>query len=88
VDRLGALAHHLADQALAATLAVGERGVDEVEAEVDRLVQRLDRLVVVGAAPLGAADPPGAVADLRYLDARRAQRPVLHLLRLPRDPES
>ena len=58
VDRLGALAHHLADHALAAAVAVGERGVDEVEPEVDRAVERLDRLVVVRRLPTGSRRSP------------------------------
>jgi hypothetical protein len=85
VDPLGALAHDLADQALAAPVAVGECGVDEVDPEVDRVVERLHRLVVVGTAPLAATDPPGAVADLRDLDAGLPKRAMVHAVRLPQD---
>src|SRR6185503_15056243 len=84
VDALRALAHNPTDHALAAPVAVGERGVDEVDAEVDGAVERLDRLVVVGASPLRAADAPGAVADLRDLESGCSKRAMLHGLRLPR----
>ena len=46
-------------------VAIGEGGVDQVQAEVDGAAQRADGFVVRAAEPLLAADPPGAVADLR-----------------------
>ena len=48
---------------------VDERGVDEVDAELDRAAQGAERLVVVGADPHRPADPPGPVAELRDLEA-------------------
>jgi hypothetical protein len=56
-DGLRALAYHLADETLAAALAVGKRGVDEVQAVIDRVVEGCDRVIVVGTAPLRATMP-------------------------------
>jgi hypothetical protein len=47
VDHLWAPAYHLADEPLAAALAVGKRGVDEVHAAIDGVVEGGDRVIVV-----------------------------------------
>src|SRR3989338_5053049 len=62
-DRLGPLGEHLRDQTLRVAVAVGQRGVDERAAGVQRGVQRLERGAVVAALPHGAADAPGPKAD-------------------------
>ena len=77
-DPLVALAHDLADELLRVPAPVRERGVDEVQAEVDRAVQRLHGLVVLRAQPHVAADAPGAVADLGHAQARPAQPSLMH----------
>jgi hypothetical protein len=56
------IAHDLADDALALPVAAG--GVDEVDAELDRPVQRPERFVLLRADPHRPADPPCPVADL------------------------
>src|SRR6185503_2597079 len=63
---------------LAVAVAVGERGVDEVEAEVDRPVERAPGFVVARADPLLGADAPGAVAHLRDPESGASQRSVVH----------
>src|SRR5207245_1405373 len=86
VDRLPPLAQQAADQLLAAAMAVAERGVDEVDAEVDGAVQRPQALVVLRADPQRPADAPGAVADLGDLQARATQRARAHATDYPRFP--
>src|SRR5690606_18758592 len=58
-----ALLEHARDQALGMAIAVDIGGVDEIEAGIQRRVQRGDRLTVVDRAP-GRANGPGAEADL------------------------
>src|SRR5439155_10264737 len=68
--------------------AVALGGVDEVAAQVQRAVQRRDRIRVLLRAP-ASADGPGAKADLRNLPAGPSERAVFHgrmvavMVRLP-----
>jgi hypothetical protein len=55
-------------------VAVAERRVDEVDAELERAAQGTQRLGVVGADPARAADASRAVAERRDLEACRAER--------------
>ena len=68
---------HAAHDPLAAAVAVTGGGVDEVDAQVQGPVQGPDRVLVALAAP-GAADRPGAEADLGHLQSGGAELPVLH----------
>src|SRR5581483_3006794 len=70
----------LADQALAVTFAVDQRGVDEVQAEFEGALQSSDRFVIGAAEPHLSADAPGAVADLADLDAGPAEYACSHVL--------
>ncbi len=72
-----ALAAQPRDQPLAAPVAVDVGGVDEVDARVDRRVQRPQRLLVVDGAP-GATDRPGAEADRGHLHVGAPELSVLH----------
>ena len=74
--RLRRLADDPADELLAVPVAVGERRVDEVDAELDRAVQRAQRLVVLGADPLDAGRCPRRRS--------RARRPPCRCGRGPR----
>src|SRR2546423_7640701 len=65
-----------AEQGLAPPLAVGPRRVEEVAAEFDRALKRLQRFFVVRAAP--APHAPHAVADLADLPPRAPESPVPH----------
>src|SRR5262249_24769433 len=58
----GRLAHELPEQPLAAPLAVGVGGVEEVAAEIDGPPQGAPDLVVVAARP--SDHPPHAIPDL------------------------
>ena len=71
------------ERLVVAVLAVGVGGVDEVDAQVEGVVQRGDRLGLVGGA-VGAGHPPAAQADRRDLDAAPAQSSMLHVE--PRPP--
>src|SRR5579883_935182 len=62
-DAVRRLAHHLPDEPLAVPFAVGERGIDEIDPELDGTAEGLERFVVRPAEPLLAADAPCAVAD-------------------------
>ncbi len=66
-----------------AVLAVGVRRVDEGDTQVEGVVQRGDRLGLVGGA-IGAGHPPAAQADRRDLDPAVAQFSSFHG-RLPLD---
>src|SRR5581483_8065981 len=78
VDRLARLADGLPDEPLAVAVAVAEGRVEEVDAELDRTVERTQRLGVVGADPHRLPDAPGAVPELGDLQARPAERAVPH----------
>src|SRR5436305_7014753 len=69
------------EQRLAMPLAVGPSRVEEVAAEFDRALKRLQRLFVVRAAP--TAHAPHAVSYLADLPTRAPESPVSHP-RLPR----
>ncbi len=53
----------LPDQAVAAAVAVDIRSVEKVDARVDGLVERGERLLIAYLSP-GAANGPGAKTDL------------------------
>ena len=72
------LDHYDGNELLGVPAAVDQRRVDEVHAEVDGAVEGLQRLLVLGAEPLRAADPPGAVADLRHVEAGAAESSLVH----------
>src|SRR5262245_43720908 len=78
VDPLLARARDLADQSLAMPVAVGQRGVNEVQSLINRQVQRAARFGVIAAGPLNASDAPCAIADLRDLDPGSSQSAVFH----------
>ncbi len=69
-------ANELAEKPLARAVAVGERGVEEVTAEIDRELERRPGLLVVGAGP--PTHPPHAVADLADLPPRPTEAPIPH----------
>ena len=68
----------LADQLLAMAVAVHQRGIEERDAVVDRLAQRLASVCIVHAAPHVAAESPAAVAELADDVARFAEWSSLH----------
>src|SRR5574337_915521 len=57
------------DQSFAVPIAIGMRGIDKGEAQLQCPRQSPDREGVVGFAPPPLADPPGTKTDLRYLNA-------------------
>jgi len=73
----------LAEDLLRLPEAVGLRGVEEVDPELDGPAHGALRVLDLGLAPV-PADLPGAEADARYLEACPTQPDVLHgvLLRL------
>src|SRR5262249_11518139 len=72
------------DHGLRVAETVGPRGVDPVDAVLERAVDRADRVRVVLRAqaldPVAAADRPRPEADRRELEARVAELTVLHRL--------
>ena len=60
------------------SIAIGQRGIDQVDAELDGAAQRLEGFIVVAAEPLLAADAPGAVADVADLEVGPAEFAILH----------
>ena len=65
------------DERLVVAVAVGVGRVDEVDAQVEGVVQRGDRLGLVGGA-VGAGHPPAAQADRRDVDAAPTQLSLVH----------
>jgi hypothetical protein len=61
----------LADQFLGTAEAIDRRGVDEIDAAVERGVNRLDRVAFLRAAPQPSADGPGAKSGARHQRASR-----------------
>src|ERR1700761_5243492 len=63
--------------------AINGRRIDPVDAEVQRLVNRRDRIVIVlrspGKRPISAADGPRTEANRRELHIRIAKLFLLHL---------
>src|SRR5574337_729764 len=72
------------DQSFAVPIAIGVRGIDKGEAQLQRPRQSPDREGVVGFAPPPLADPPGPKTDLRYLNACASKPAMLHA-RSPQD---
>src|SRR5437879_6879606 len=70
---------HLADEALAVSIPVRQRGIEEADSAVERLAQGLTPLAVVDAAPLGAAQPPAPVAEFADRVACRTEGPAFHV---------
>jgi hypothetical protein len=73
---VAALLHHLADDRLATSwcAAVNVRGVEEVQAGVERRVQDLGRLILRGPV----AEHPAADAEWADFDAGPSERAVFH----------
>src|SRR5215471_12759332 len=69
---------HLANQLLRVTIAINVCRIDKVNAQVDGLVKRCQRALVIRWPPLGATDAPCSKTDCRYLPASPAKRTVLH----------
>jgi hypothetical protein len=74
----GPLLLEAGQQALAVAVAIDVGGVEEVHAQVQRLVQRGHGGSVVGGAP-GATNGPGTEGDGGDLPAGAAEFAVLHV---------
>lgn len=74
VDFAGRVADDLADEAFAMAVAVGERGVNEIQAEFEGAADGSKGLFVGAALPLIAADAPGTVADFTHLPIGSSER--------------
>src|SRR4029077_17958837 len=70
-------AEQFAQHLLAATIAIRERGVEEVDAGVDGELERLPRFGVVGVGPPGEA--PHAVAKLGDGPGTSAEGSMIHM---------
>ena len=74
VDFAGGVADDLTDQAFAMAVAIGERGVDEIQAEFEGAADGAEGFVVGAALPLIAADAPGTIADFAHLPIGSSER--------------
>jgi hypothetical protein len=79
IDALGSLADDFADKFFTVAVAISQRRINEVQAEIDGPMERFSGFVIVGADPLGAADAPSAIADLADFKICSAQFAVSHL---------
>ncbi len=74
VDFAGGVADDLSDQAFAMSVAIGESGVYEIQAEFEGAADGAEGLFVGAALPLIAADAPGAIADFTHLPIGPSER--------------
>jgi hypothetical protein len=74
----GAFGEGAGDDTFAAAVAVAGGGVDQVDAEVERLVEGGEGVAVVLRAPGAAAEGPGAEADFRDFPAEAAEGAIVH----------
>ena len=77
-------AEGLREDRLAAAVAVGVGGVEEVDAVLVALPQQRHGLVVAVVAPPAGGDRPDAETDLRDGDVRARDRAIAHAWSLPR----
>ena len=70
----------LADQFLGTAEAIDRRGVDEIDAVVERGVNRADRVAFLRAAPQPSADGPGAKADARGIEGQAGDLHMFHIV--------
>src|SRR5260370_19682628 len=70
---------HLADEALAVSIPVRQRGIEERDSAVHSLAQRLAPLLIVHAAPLLAAQPPATKPEFADCVACRPEGPAFHV---------
>ncbi len=82
-DAVAAAADRPADDLFRAAEAVDRGRVDQGDAAIQRGMDGVDGLALVGAAPHPAADRPGAEGDCRNLDSRRTQFAINHRSVLP-----
>ena len=78
MDGLVPILDDLPYEPLAVTLSVSQGRVYEVETKVYGPVKGLQRFLILRAKPGVAGDAPSPVAYLRYLQARPAERSVVH----------
>jgi hypothetical protein len=71
----GAIGEHLAEEFLRLAARVHVRGVDEVDADLERLRDARFRSLAPDAAALGQ---PGAERELGHHQVARAEPPLLH----------
>ena len=74
VNFAGCVADDLADEAFAMAVAIGERGVDEIQAEFEGAADGAEGFLVGAALPLIAADAPGTIADFAHLPIGSSER--------------
>src|ERR1019366_2601697 len=82
VDPAASRADRIAHQLLAVAIAVGQRGIDQVDAKFPGAARGERRFVVGAAEPLRAADAPSAVSDIADLEVGPAKFAILHSLSL------
>ena len=70
----------LTDQFLGTAEAIDRRGVDEIDAVVERGVNRADRVAFLRAAPQPSADGPGAKSDARGIEGQAGDLDVFHVV--------
>src|SRR6476620_3577799 len=69
----------LADKLLGTAEAIDRRGVDEIDAVVERGVNGVDRVAFLSAAPQPSADGPGAKADARGIEGQAGDLDMVHV---------
>jgi hypothetical protein len=74
----------LPEQLLAAPAGIGRRGVDERDAERERLLHQVDGRLPVGAVPFRLPELPGTEADLPHLDPGTTERSCPHAVHVRR----
>src|SRR5206468_1321814 len=79
-----------ADQLLRAPVAIDVGGVDEIDAAIERRIERGERILVVDRPPIGA-DRPAAKSDFAQVPSGAGDMSFVHAsspLRLGQRPQS
>src|SRR6266705_6661893 len=77
IERFAALGTQLGQQSFTAPVAVNIGRVEEIDAPIQRAMQRGEGILIINGAPLGA-DCPGAEANRGHLPAGTSQFAILH----------
>src|SRR6266850_448821 len=78
MDSVPAFPNRFSDQLLAMAIAISQRGIDKIDAQLDGPAQSANRFVIGAAHPLFPANSPSAISNLTDLYAGSSQNSVFH----------
>ena len=60
--------------------AIDRRRINDIDAALDHITDRLDRFIIVDLTPAGSADAPGSQSDRRDLNSQFFYFVVVHFV--------